>query len=43
MSNIYKIVSISLLLATKNFDDFYYTNTYYARVCGLGIQELNDL
>lgn len=38
MKNIFKIVSVALLVSTKNFDDFYYTNSYYARVCGLSLQ-----
>lgn len=38
IKNIFKIVSVALLIATKNFDDFYYSNAYYARVCGLTLQ-----
>jgi hypothetical protein len=38
IKNIFKILSVALLISTKNFDDFYYSNTYYARVCGLTLQ-----
>lgn len=38
IKNIFKIFSVALLVATKNFDDFYYSNAYYARVCGLTLQ-----
>jgi hypothetical protein len=32
IKNIFKILSVALLISTKNFDDF------YARVCGLTLQ-----
>ena len=34
---------ISLLVATKFFDDKYYENTYYAKVGGIKISEFNSL
>ena len=34
---------VSLLVATKYFDDKYYENSYYAKVGGIKISELNEL
>ena len=33
----------SLVLATKFHDDMFYDNRYYAKVGGLGIEEINKL
>ena len=33
--NSFKIIAVALMIATKNYDDFFYSNIYYSRVCGL--------
>jgi len=41
--NIHKLLLISSLLATKFFDDHYYFNSYYAKVGGVPVREINFL
>ncbi|EAS03399.2 amine-terminal domain cyclin (macronuclear) [Tetrahymena thermophila SB210] len=41
--NIHRLLITSIMLATKFFDDRYYNNEYYAKVGGIGNQEINLL
>lgn len=38
-----RLLITSIMLATKFFDDRYYNNEYYAKVGGIGNQEINLL
>jgi len=35
--------NVAVMLAAKLHDDVYYNNSYYARICGLSLMELNTL
>ncbi|KAL7066799.1 cyclin, N-terminal domain-containing protein [Cryptosporidium serpentis] len=41
--NVHRVIVTALMLATKFFDDVYYSNAFYARVSGVGTRELNSL
>ncbi len=41
--NIHRIVFTSILVAIKYNEDEYYSNSYYAKVAGLSIDEINNL
>lgn len=41
--NVHRMLATSVVLAVKYLDDIYYSNTYYARVAGLALQDLNRL
>ena len=41
--NIFKLLSISFLIATKYNEDKIYTNDYYAKIIGVSLSELNYL
>merc|ERR1711964_553292 len=41
--NVHRLLATALLLAAKMQDDTFYTNTYYAQVAGLSLQEFNKL
>lgn len=41
--NVHRLIATCLLLAAKMQDDTFYTNTYYAQVSGLSLQEMNKL
>lgn len=41
--NIHRIIITSVTLAAKFFDDAFYKNTYYARIGGIPVRELNSL
>lgn len=38
-----RLLVVSVMLATKYFDDRYYNNEYYARIGGIGNAEINLL
>merc|ERR1712056_31806 len=40
---IHRLLAVSMLLSAKYYDDVYYSNAYYARVCGLTLKEINSL
>ena len=40
---IHRILMTSVMVAAKSYDDFYYKNTYYSKVAGISLQELNSL
>ena len=40
---IHRILLTSVVLAAKTYDDNFYTNTHYARVGGIPVEELNCL
>ncbi|EAK90371.1 cyclin [Cryptosporidium parvum Iowa II] len=41
--NVHRIIVTALILATKFFDDIYYSNAFYAKISGVGTRELNSL
>ncbi|KAJ1614502.1 cyclin [Cryptosporidium canis] len=41
--NVHRVIVTALILATKFFDDIYYSNAFYAKVSGVGTRELNSL
>lgn len=41
--NVHRALSAAAVVAAKFVDDEVYANAYYARVCGLGAEELNGL
>lgn len=41
--SIHRILAVSMLLSAKFNDDTYYSNDYYAKVCGMSLKELNVL
>jgi len=41
--NAHRLLITSVLMAVKYHEDFYFTNTYYARIGGVGVKELNLL
>lgn len=40
---IHRLVATSMMLSAKFNDDIYYSNAYYAKVCGLTLKEINAL
>lgn len=40
---IHRLLATSVVLSAKFHDDVYYSNAYYAKVCGLSLKELNML
>ena len=40
---VHRILLTSVVLAAKTYDDNFYTNTHYARVGGVPVEELNSL
>ena len=43
MNNIHRLIITSILLAIKYNEDDYYSNSHYAKVGGISLQELNTL
>lgn len=41
--NIHRLLITSIMLAVKFHEDFYYSNSFYAKVGGLPLPELNHL
>lgn len=41
--NVHRLAGVCLLVAAKVQDDVYYSNAYYASVCGVSLPELNNL
>eukprot|EP00461_Guttulinopsis_vulgaris_P002929 UN02930 len=41
--NVHRILITTVMLAAKFFDDQYYNNKYYARIGGVGAEEVNQL
>jgi len=41
--NVHRLILMCLVLACKFYDDFYYKNSYYARIGGVTTQEFNSL
>jgi len=41
--NVHRVIITSVLLAAKFFDDFYYSNEYYAKIGGISNKEMNVL
>ncbi|KAK9171641.1 hypothetical protein cmbei_7003780 [Cryptosporidium meleagridis] len=41
--NVHRVIVTALILATKFFDDIYYSNAFYAKISGVGTPELNSL
>lgn len=41
--NVFRLLVVAVVLAAKVHDDKFYTNFYYARVAGIGMDELNKL
>lgn len=37
------MLMICTVIAAKTYDDFYFKNTYYAKVAGISLVELNNL
>eukprot|EP00009_Paramoeba_aestuarina_P014707 CAMPEP_0201524176 /NCGR_PEP_ID=MMETSP0161_2-20130828/21158_1 /ASSEMBLY_ACC=CAM_ASM_000251 /TAXON_ID=180227 /ORGANISM="Neoparamoeba aestuarina, Strain SoJaBio B1-5/56/2" /LENGTH=250 /DNA_ID=CAMNT_0047923467 /DNA_START=17 /DNA_END=769 /DNA_ORIENTATION=+ len=42
-NTIHRLIMVSVVIATKFLDDFLQTNTFYARVGGISLSELNKL
>eukprot|EP00440_Ansanella_granifera_P052024 gb/GFBE01056402.1/.p1 GENE.gb/GFBE01056402.1/~~gb/GFBE01056402.1/.p1 ORF type:complete len:138 (+),score=35.28 gb/GFBE01056402.1/:1-414(+) len=40
---IHRLLAVATLISAKFLDDVYFSNAYYAKVCGLSVQELNRL
>eukprot|EP00298_Acanthocystis_sp_HF-20_P009578 c18389_g1_i3.p1 GENE.c18389_g1_i3~~c18389_g1_i3.p1 ORF type:complete len:147 (+),score=20.65 c18389_g1_i3:80-520(+) len=41
--NIHRVLITSVMIAAKFYDDVYYNNSFYARVGGVSVKELNNL
>ena len=41
--NVHRILLLSLVSSIKFYDDAFYTNSYYAKIGGLAVQEFNQL
>jgi hypothetical protein len=41
--NIYRLYFISVLIALKYQEDIYFKNTFYAKICGVNISNLNKM
>merc|ERR1712039_276549 len=40
---IHRLLGVSLMVGAKFHDDTFYSNKYYAKVCGVSVKELNAL
>lgn len=38
-----RFVLLSMVMAIKSYDDFYYKNSYYAKIGGVAVEEFNSL
>jgi len=38
--NVHRLIAVSMMLAAKFWDDRFYSNSYYAKVAGLRVQEM---
>lgn len=41
--SIHRLLATATVVSAKFLDDIYYSNSYYAKVCGLSVRELNRL
>ncbi|KAH8739264.1 cyclin [Cryptosporidium ryanae] len=41
--NVHRVILTAIMLATKFFDDVYFSNAFYANISGVGARELNSL
>ena len=41
--NVHKLLFVSVLIAIKSYEDKYFTNTFYAKICGIQTEVLNKL
>lgn len=41
--NIHRLLFVSVLIAIKSYEDKYFTNTFYAKICGIKTSVLNKL
>ena len=41
--NIHRLLFVSVLIAIKSYEDKYFTNTFYAKICGINTSVLNKL
>lgn len=41
--NVHRLLLVTVMIAAKFHDDVYYSNTYYAKVGGLALKEVNSL
>ncbi|CBK20800.2 uncharacterized protein [Blastocystis hominis] len=41
--SVHRLILTSMMVAAKYFDDVYYTNTFYAEVGGISVNEINNL
>ena len=41
--NIHRILITSVMVASKYFDDFYYSNEHYSKIGGVSLKEINSL
>lgn len=41
--NAHRLMITAVVVATKYYDDFYFKNTFYAKLGGISIQLLNDM
>lgn len=41
--NVHRLMITAVLVATKYFDDFYFKNTFYAKLGGVTIDLINEL
>eukprot|EP00440_Ansanella_granifera_P066050 gb/GFBE01071639.1/.p1 GENE.gb/GFBE01071639.1/~~gb/GFBE01071639.1/.p1 ORF type:complete len:295 (+),score=51.58 gb/GFBE01071639.1/:1-885(+) len=40
---IHRLLAVTTVMGAKYVDDIYYSNSHYAKVCGLSLKELNNL
>eukprot|EP00828_Plagiopyla_frontata_P022863 TRINITY_DN29437_c0_g1_i1.p2 TRINITY_DN29437_c0_g1~~TRINITY_DN29437_c0_g1_i1.p2 ORF type:complete len:108 (+),score=11.01 TRINITY_DN29437_c0_g1_i1:114-437(+) len=41
--NVHRLILISTVIGIKFLDDFFYSNSFYARVGGISLKEFNEL
>jgi hypothetical protein len=41
--NVHRLMITGMVIATKYFDDFYYKNTFYAKLGGITTELLNEM
>ncbi len=41
--NVHRLLFVSVLIAIKSYEDKYFTNTFYAKICGIQTSVLNKL
>ncbi len=41
--NVHKLLFVSVLIAIKSYEDKYFTNKFYAKICGIQTEVLNKL